>query len=380
MLGFWALVTIRFLFGVGEAGAYPNITRALHNWFPYEERGKAQGMVWMSGRLMGGLTPFIWGFLVAGIIGETSAEVLVAPIMHWRTAFWIFGGIGIVWCVLFGLWFRNQPEEKASVNRAELQLIQEGRHEHGGDHAGVPWRKLLTSGNLWLLCFMYFSASYGWYFNITYYPSFLQNNFRVDAGSVVGWLYKGGPLLFGAIACLFGGWLTDWFIRHTGNRKWGRRLFGVVGHAVCGLCYLGCLVAPSAITFALAISLAAFFNDLTMGPAWATCQDIGKRYAAIVAGCMNTVGNLGGTAANIVTGLILQSSLSAYADKNGLALEELNAAQKAAGQLPGFHINFVCFAVVYLVAACLWLRIDATRPVAPTDALSSDESGKPAYA
>src|SRR5262245_1866228 len=55
--GFWLLVVIRFLFGIGEAGAYPNITRALHNWFPATERASGQGAVWMSGRLMGGLTP-----------------------------------------------------------------------------------------------------------------------------------------------------------------------------------------------------------------------------------------------------------------------------------------------------------------------------------
>ena len=60
------LTIIRFLFGAGEAGAFPNIARALHNWFPAHERGRAQGWVWMSGRLMGGLTPMIWMFLVTG--------------------------------------------------------------------------------------------------------------------------------------------------------------------------------------------------------------------------------------------------------------------------------------------------------------------------
>jgi MFS family permease len=374
-IGFWGLVLVRFLFGAGEAGAYPNITRALHNWFPFPERGKAQGVVWMSGRLMGGLTPFLWGFLVAGIIGESSGEMLVKPIMSWRVAFWLFGVLGVGWCVFFGWWFRNHPHEKPTVNAAELRLIREGQHDLETSHAGVPWRKLVTSGNLWMLCFMYFCASYGWYFNITFYPTFLKEQFQVNDASVIGWLYKGGPLLFGAVACLVGGWLTDWFIKRSGNRKWGRRLFGVVGHGLCAICYLGCLVAPSAISFALAISLAAFCNDLTMGAAWATCQDIGKRYAAIVAGFMNTVGNLGGTAANIVTGLILQSSVTAYAAGHGQVAADLSEAQKAAAQVPGFQVNFVCFALVYVVAAYLWLRVDATKPVAVAEAKAPEPAG-----
>ena len=57
--------------------------------------------------------------------------------------------------------------------------------------------------------------------------------------------------------------------------------------------------------FALAIALTGYFNDLAMGASWATCQDIGKRYAAIVAGCMNTIGNLGGFASSILIGAIL---------------------------------------------------------------------------
>src|SRR6516225_3159401 len=134
-LGLTALIIIRFLFGVGEAGAYPNITRALHNWFPFQERGAAQGAVWFSGRLMGGLTPLVLGLLIEGLqrklIDPSAApeELLFQPLFDWRQAFWGFGIIGTLWCVLFALWFRNRPQEKATVNAAELELI--GRHKHG---------------------------------------------------------------------------------------------------------------------------------------------------------------------------------------------------------------------------------------------------------
>lgn len=353
-LGLGALVIIRFLFGMGEAGAYPNITRALHNWLPFSERGFGQGAVWFSGRLMGGLTPILWWLVV-----QQSG-------FSWRDAFYFFGVLGIAWCVIFVIWFRNRPEEKATVNEAELRLIVAGRHDTEAGHANVPWRKIFGSVNLWALCLMYFSASYGWYFNITYLPSFMKNQFDMKLDDWLGRILMGGPLWLGAVACLVGGLLTDWFIRRTGNRKWGRRLFGVVGHSVCGLCYLLAIFATdNRWFFFLAISFAAFWNDLTMGSAWSVCQDIGRRYAAIVAGTMNTIGNLGGAAAGWVTGMILDHYLNAHAAANGVAVGDLSAAEKMAGSLPGYQLNFITFGVVYIIAALLWLRIDATKPVVP---------------
>jgi MFS family permease len=354
VLGVGTLAVIRFLFGMGEAGAFPNLTRALHNWFPFTERGIAQGAVWFSGRLMGGLTPVVWVLLV-----ERTSSV------SWRGAFQLFGLVGVFWCIAFAVWFRNRPEEKPEVNAAERALIHRNRHDQGAGHASVPWGRLFSSTNLWALCLMYFCASYGWYFNITYLHRFLEVQHGVKADDLLGAVYKGGPLWLGAVGCLLGGWMTDALIRRTGNRKWGRRLLGVLGHGLCACSYLACLFAPDAFTFFLAISLAAFFNDLTMGSSWATCQDIGRRYAAIVAGCMNTIGNLGGAAAGWLTGTILEYAVADYAAALDVHLDQLTATQRSAGLMQGYQINFISFALVYAIAVLLWLRIDATRPVVP---------------
>src|SRR5687767_13263282 len=110
--GLATLVLVRFLFGIGEAGAFPNITRALHNWYPLTERGMAQGWVWMAGRLMGGLTPLIWTAFVVWPAYFSSSW----PDVAWRYAFGVFGVIGVGWCIAFALWFRNRPDEKPEVN------------------------------------------------------------------------------------------------------------------------------------------------------------------------------------------------------------------------------------------------------------------------
>jgi nitrate/nitrite transporter NarK len=219
-------------------------------------------------------------------------------------------------------------------------------HTEEISHAKVPWARLLGSTNLWVLCLMYFGGAYGWYFNITWLPKYLASQYGVTREAYGFWtvsLLSGAPLLLGSAACLVGGLLTDRFIRRTGDRKWGRRLFGMVGHAVCALCYFASLFAPGPWWFVLAVALAAFWNDLTMGAAWASCLDIGGKYSGIVSGCMNTIGNLGGAVAGTATGWVLDSF----------------------GPERGWPINLASYGLVYVLAVFLWLRFDATRPVVP---------------
>jgi MFS family permease len=387
-MAFAALLAVRFLFGAGEAGAYPNIARAFHNWFPFHERGFAKGMVWMAGRFAGGIT----GFLVLALLFETGAtdrhldpvvvatttvglaagpmgalsaltpQVAAIKVTHWRHVFWVFGAIGALWTIAFSWWFKDRPEHDPRVNPAELALIHRGEDRSGPARA-VPWGQLLTSTNLWILCLMYFCASYGWYFNITYLPGYLRQTFGLVDQEKWTWawwqfgLMVGAPLLLGACGCLVGGVLSDLFIKRTGNRKWGRRLFGVVGHGLCGLCYFLAIFADSAGLFVLAIALASFWNDMTMGAAWASCLDIGKKYSGIVAGCMNSIGNLGGVAAGFLTGRIIDFF------KGNVPQGASQATILDAGHT-GWTVNFVSFSVVYVIAALLWLGFDATKPVA----------------
>jgi MFS family permease len=360
VFAFALLLSVRFLFGIGEAGAYPNIARAFHSWFPFTERGFAKGAVWMAGRFAGGVTAIV---VYALMFETTSPEGTVQ--VHWRHIFYIFGCIGVAWCVLWWLWYRDNPREKAGVNAAEIALIQEGETHDAHARLVVPWGKLVASTNLWVLCLMYFCASYGWYFNITYLPSYLKEQYGIDKGTEKWtpefWqasLMAGMPLLLGSMACLIGGYLTDLFIKRTGNRKWGRRLFGVLGHGLCACCYFVAVFMDSAWAFVLAIGIATFWNDITMGAAWASCMDVGRRYSGIVSGCMNTVGNLGGAAAGVLTGWVLDWHTS------GLAK---GTSEFAAAKTHGWTVNFIMFGSVYVLATLFWLCFDATKPIAPAE-------------
>ncbi len=360
LVAFGLLLAVRFLFGVGEAGAYPNIARAFHNWFPFQERGFAKGTVWMASRFAGGLTAFIvYALMYETVTPDGKQE-------HWRHIFYIFGALGVVWCVFWWWWYRDNPAEKAGVNAAEVALIQHGTQQHE-DKLVVPWRKLLSSANLWLLCLMYFCASYGWYINITYFTGYLKDPLGIEKGTEkwtsqfwIAGLMAGLPLLVGSVSCLIGGYATDFFIKRTGNRKWGRRLFGIIGHGLCSACYfVAILYMKSPWTFVLLIAFAAFWNDLTMGAAWASCLDIGKRYSGIVAGCMNTIGNLGGALAGILTGKIL--------DWHTGELERGTAAFDAAKN-EGWTINIFLYGAAYGLAGFCWFWFAPTKPIDDGDA------------
>ncbi len=204
---FSSLVTARFLFGLGEAGAFPNTSRSFAKWLPRSERGAAHGVIFMGTRLGGAVAPPLVVMLM-GVIG-------------WRQTFMVFGLLGVVWCVFWWRWFLDEPAKHPSVNQAELALIE--RELDHDAHGRFRWSELLTP-NLLLIYGMYFTMGYTLYFNLTWLPTYFQE-VREFSREQSGWL-SGAVLLTGGIATYFGGRLTDALVKSHGL-KIGRSL-GVV--------------------------------------------------------------------------------------------------------------------------------------------------------
>src|SRR5580704_7485919 len=162
---FVSLLACQGLFGMGEAGCFPNITKSLSIWLPQEEKVRAQGIIWLFARWGGAFTPLL--------------VVMLLRYVSWRTAFALFGCIGIVWAAAFYWWFRDDPHDNPRVNAAERNLIASSRKLNSHAHH-VPWGKLLASRNAWLLCLQYFSLSFSWYFYITWLPTYMDERLNVD--------------------------------------------------------------------------------------------------------------------------------------------------------------------------------------------------------
>jgi ACS family glucarate transporter-like MFS transporter len=278
---FLLMLAVRFLFGAGEAGAYPNLTRVVSDWFPVRERASAQGAIWMSARLGGALAPLVIGRLTVAL--------------GWRQAFWVLGAVGISWAVCFFLWFRSHPDKHPGCNEAERELILADRPAVRADAAGHAWPgvgNLAGSLTVWAACSAAFWVCLGWYFYITWQPRYLEevHGYRSD-----GWqseVLTGLPFLCGAVGALLGGRLSDLLIPRLGPR-WGRSAIGLGGFAGAGLCVLGAAFATAAWQAVVLLCLASFINDLAIPVIWAVSADVGGRFAGTVAALMNTVGGLG---------------------------------------------------------------------------------------
>jgi ACS family glucarate transporter-like MFS transporter len=380
--GLVSLIVIRFLFGAGEAGAYPNMARGAKNWFPFSERGRAQGLVWTFGRWGGAVAPI----LITGL--ALFSEALGFP--GWRGAFVLLGVVGVLWVVGFSIWFRDTPRDHPHVNEEELAHIEDRPARHAEPpqtaitafpervslerhaapafeptdalRAGEPppappspsansnfsphaqitypplsWSSMLTSPTLWCLSFMYFCSNSGWSFFITFVNPYLKQDLGLSGLELS--LAAGLPLFFGGIGCLLGGLFTDRQVRFWG-RRWGRTLQGVVAYALGGAFFLVAIaLTDTNKTLAFgAICLASFVKDFAMGASWATTIDIGHRYSGTVAGMMNTIGNLGTVfSPPIVTFLVLVSGLG------------------AAGK---WGISLYYYAAMFLIAAVCWFFIN----------------------
>ena len=315
-----SLISVQFLFGAGEAGAFPNLTKAFNRWLPLRERSRAQGIMWMSARLGGAFTPML--------------VYLCLQYVTWRTAFLIFGLPGVIWAALFFAWYRDDPRTHPQVNAAEAALLPV--EVASASHFKAPWKALFTSRTVWCLCGQYFACSYSFWFFITWFPTYLLKARGFDLKQSA--LLAGTPLFVGAFGSLLAGWVSPILSRRFASVANVRRGLGAAG-AVGGAAML---ILATWLTnpylAVLAIALVAFCNDIQLPGAWTACMDVGGKYVATLSGTMNMMGNVGGFVSPIVCGYLV----------------------KHTGQ---WHLAFYVTAAAYLLGAVCWLAMDPVTPL-----------------
>jgi len=285
----WNMVSLwiaRFIFGAGEAGCFPNLTRMLSAWLPVGERVKAQAVMWAFGRWGGALAPPVAYFVISHV--------------GWRWGFVCLALLGVGWVAAFAPWFRDDPAEHKSVNAAELAKLEAGRKLVLHDH-GVAWYKLLLQRDIAFLGLQYFGFSYTWYFYVTWLPTWLQQARGLSPLEAAG--YATLPLFAGGVGSIVSG-----FLPLSIPRKW----VAILGFFTTAVLIF---IIPSVASIQLAMLLmavASFSSDLTMPISWNTCVEIGKQYTATVASTMNMLGNFAGFVAPVVFGFILQATNSNY--------------------------------------------------------------------
>jgi MFS family permease len=314
-----SMMAVRFLFGAGEAGCFPNITKAFTTWLPKDERVRAQSVLWLSARWGGAVTPL----LVVAVLSVVSS---------WRRAFELFGLVGIVWAVLFYRWFRDNPHEHPSVNAAERKLLT-GVENLASRHAQVPWRVFFSSRSAWLLWIQYACLSYVWYFYVTWFPTYLDAAHGKSLGPVRLAVLAGLPLFGGGFGSLVSGFCAAPLARRIGGVGRARKALAAGGFVAASVFFLTSMYARDPILMPILIALGGLSIDLVLPCAWGTCMDVGGRFAGTFSGSMNMMGNLGGFVAPIATGYILDLTGS-------------------------WSLAFYISSAVYLAGAVCWLLLD----------------------
>jgi len=277
--GLIMLLIVRFLFGAGEAAALPNAIKSVERWFPSQARGRAMGIVLMAALLGGAVSPVV-------------AEELIRRV-GWRWAFADLGMPGIVWGAWFYWWYRDDPADHPAVNESERRYIDLGRaaKTHANDYPSIPWGKVLTAANVWLIGGISTCCAFTTYLFFFWYSTYLQEGRSVP--SELASQLAGIVLISGAVGSFCGGYLSDWLVRLTGERKWSRRLLTVPAliSAAAGMMLSIRLSDPWPAALCMAWSCLAIHLSLPSG--WNVVAEISGPHVGALWGLLNAMGVVG---------------------------------------------------------------------------------------
>ncbi|HVS38967.1 MAG TPA: MFS transporter [Gemmataceae bacterium] len=277
------LIGGRVLMGVMQAGIFPCSTLVVVAWLPPTQRGTASAL----------LNSFM---LIGGALSSNLTGLLIEP-LGWRGLFMAFAVPGLVWALLFLVWFRNRPADHPAVNDAELLVIETkdpGAGKAAPQHVPVRWTALLFSGALYLICFQQFFRAGANRFFDNWFTTYLQEGRGVGVGfanqlaSLPQWL--------GVVGGLVGGALSDYLLVRTGSRRIARQALAAAALVACLVLYAFAYVIPDP-TLATLTAAASFFIFSFSAPcAYALTMDMGGRNLGVVFGAMNMLGNFGAAA------------------------------------------------------------------------------------
>lgn len=318
--GFVMLIVIRFLFGIGEAGSYPSMTGVIGKWFTRSETGKAQGAIWAASRMGGALTPFV--------------VIPIIALLGWRMAFLILGGLGLLWCVAWFFFYRDQPSKIKGIKALELEKLPVASLT--AEKLVIPWKIILSRKQFWLLLSMYFFYAWGSWFFFSWFPTFMELGRGFSKSQLT--YAVAVPFLMSMIGNIAGGFLSDKLSVKYGLRT-GRRLLGAGALAVSALFMFLAGFIPGKLQVFVFLSLCFGVIDLMLPSAWAICTDIGRKFAGAVSGAMNTAGNIGGFICASVFGYVV--------DATG-----------------NYNVPLYVIAGMLLISAFLFLKLDPSKPLA----------------
>jgi ACS family hexuronate transporter-like MFS transporter len=191
--------------GLGQSGLFPASIKCVAEWFPKKDRSLATG-IFNSGTSIGAIiTPWV--------------VVLVTTRMglSWPWAFYIVGGLGFVWVILWLVLYRH-PSQSPWVSKGELAYINS---DPPGTVSKIPWSRLFPLRQTWAFLLGKLLTDPVWWFYLFWAPDLFQRRFGLTLGQIrwpIAVLY-----LISDAGSFGGGYISGWFIRRGASINSGRK-------------------------------------------------------------------------------------------------------------------------------------------------------------
>ena len=340
--GLLALLIIRFLFGAAEAGAFPNAAKVVSHWYPESERGRVQGTMLAFAQL-------------GAVVAPAGAAYLIAA-AGWRSTFFTFGILGVIWAIGFWIWFRDDPADHRSVNGAELARIHTTPPPPKTDPGPVPWGAVVVNrGVIFLSLIMVLGACFTYFFYF-WFPKYLETARgveNIEAGWLTSLVMAGSG--FGMLA---GGWLGDLIPRWTSQTVRARRYLATLSFLIAAACLFASLQFDDPTAMAGLCCASFFAMHITLPNWWSVAIPQGGRHTATLFGLMNGLGVLGAMASVKLVGV--------FADTQ--------AARGLSGRAQWDPIVAAYAVVLILAGIAWWLYRFTPLPEPPASPITEDES------
>ncbi len=277
-VGLTSLVAFRLLLGVGESVAFPAYSKIIATGFSVDQRGLPNALVEAGTKLGPAIGTLIGGLLVANY--------------GWRALFIGLGAGSLVWLIPWLIWGPRRTE----VATPAVHALKEG----------ASILDIIARRDAWGTFIGNFCYTYAYYFLLTWLPSYLVKERHVSM-AMMG-ILGSVPFWGAAAAAVLSGWLSDQWIKRGGSPTRVRKTFVATGLLCSTIMVPSVMVSDLTLSIVL-LSLAYVSFGIFASNHWAITQTLaGPGAAGRWTGIQNTIGNLSGVIAPVVTGFIVSAT------------------------------------------------------------------------